>query len=353
MAITLYLLLMVYVVTLCFLAWGFNKMDIHSSPPTTTFEKFTIVVVFRNENHHLPKLLKSLQKINYPKDAFDILLIDDGSTHKVDLSMDDLPISFIQNKRFSNSPKKDAITLAVQKANNEWLVVTDADCEVPNLWLSKLNDFIQTNKATQMVCGSVYITAKKSFLSHFQGWDFMSLQAVTVGSFGLKRPFMCNGANMAFTKTIFKQVDGYEGNNHIASGDDVFLLQKIAKDHPLKVNYLLDKNFKVKTQPVKNWKSLINQHIRWGSKAKAYASFWGKYLSIIVVIISWSFVTAFFIGNYYFFIAKILIDAMFLLYISKKATRKYKYLFFSLLFYPLFIIVVILKGIFIKPSWKG
>ena len=77
---------------------------------------------------------------------------------------------------------------------------------------------------------------------HFQQLDFLSLQGATIGSFGIKKPFMCNGANFAYTKAFFKELNGFEGNENIASGDDVFLLQKAIQRDKNDVDFLKSKS---------------------------------------------------------------------------------------------------------------
>jgi hypothetical protein len=47
-----------------------------------------------------------------------------------------------------------------------------------------------------------------------------------MGSFGIGG-FMCNGANFAYTKSLFEDLSGFDGNNTIASGDDVFFYKKL------------------------------------------------------------------------------------------------------------------------------
>ena len=78
----------------------------------------------------------------------------------------------------------------------------------------------------EMVASGVCYVPKKDFLSAFQNLDFLSLQGATIGSFGINQPFMCNGANFAYSKQFFKELNGFQGNETIASGDDVFLLQR-------------------------------------------------------------------------------------------------------------------------------
>ena len=43
---------------------------------------------------------------------------------------------------------------------------------------------------------------------------------------------------MAYKKAAFLEVEGYRGNEEIPSGDDEFLLQKIAKRYPGRVGFL-------------------------------------------------------------------------------------------------------------------
>jgi hypothetical protein len=61
-----------------------------------------------------------------------------------------------------------------------------------------------------------------------------ALQGATIGSFGLGLGFMCNGANFAYKKSLFESLGGFAGNKNIASGDDVFLLQKAVTEFPQK-----------------------------------------------------------------------------------------------------------------------
>lgn len=43
---------------------------------------------------------------------------------------------------------------------------------------------------------------------------------------------MCNGANLAYERKAFNEVNGFAGVDHIASGDDMLLMHKIGKQYP-------------------------------------------------------------------------------------------------------------------------
>ena len=66
----------------------------------------------------------------------------------------------------------------------------------------------------------------------------MSLQGATIAGFALRNPFLCNGANMAYKKELFTNLHGFEGNNNLASGDDIFLLEKATKKYKKQVLHL-------------------------------------------------------------------------------------------------------------------
>ena len=75
---------------------------------------------------------------------------------------------------------------------------------------------------------------------------------------------------MAYTKRVFEKVNGFEGIDGIASGDDMLLMHKIQRVYPDKVGFIKSTNVIVETQPVNSFKEFINQRIRWASKADKY-----------------------------------------------------------------------------------
>ena len=81
---------------------------------------------------------------------------------------------------------------------------------------------------------------------------------------------MCNGANLAYEKKVFYEVNGFEGIDNIASGDDMLLMHKIQKLYPEKISYLKSPFAIVQTQPARTIKGFISQRIRWASKADKY-----------------------------------------------------------------------------------
>ena len=351
-----------YCLAILVLIYGFTKVNTIERIGLTPKTKFSIIIPFRDENENLPLLLASLSKLNYPIDLFEVILVDDDSKEKFKIQSLKFKVLFINNIRVSNSPKKDAITAAMQLVKNDWIVTTDADCIVLSNWLLSLDNYIQTH-AVAMIAGAVTYECNDSFLQHFQLLDLASLQGATIGSFGINKGFMCNGANFAYTKSFFQELKGFEGNNKIASGDDVFLLQKAIAKSPEKVHYLKSPNHIVTTKPVSEWKSLFYQRVRWASKTSLYQNTFGKRLGMLVFAgnLSWLFILGLWLFGFASLptviltvVFKFIVDTILIYKTNYFLTRnKIRYLILSSFFYPFFSVSVVLYSLFGKYEWKG
>lgn len=361
MSLILFVILKIYVITIGLLIYGFFKVKKYQKSNLEPKTNFTIIVPFRNEAENLPILLESFSKLNYPPDLFEVILVDDSSNEKLHTPHFTFHISQIDNIRVSNSPKKDAITTAMQYVKTNWVITTDADCIVPGNWLLSFDNYIQENEIS-MLAGAVTYDCKNLFLDHFQQLDLTSLQGATIGSFGLTKGFMCNGANFAYKKSLFEKLNGFEGNDKIASGDDVFLLQKAIQIFPQEVHYLKAEKAIVSTKPTETWKTLFYQRVRWAAKTSSYQSLFGKLLGLIVFFGNLSFVIGFLfllfgIWSYPIFVLfaflKFVTDFTLLYVTSLFLTKgKIKSLLLSSLLYPFFSSAVALYSLFGTYEWK-
>ena len=370
MEIIFFIVIVIYAVFILQLFFGFNKVKNQSiSNELTPKTNFTIVVPFRNEAKNLPKLLASFSNLNYPKNLIEIIMVDDDSKDnssaifiKWRMKNDQIDTTLLENLRLSNSPKKDAISRAMPIAIKPWIITTDADCEVNPDWLSSMDGFIQNNNF-EMIAAPVIYKTKNNWFHHFQQFEMLSLQATTIGSFGNNNPFMCNGANFAYTKKLFIELDGFEDNNKIASGDDVFLLQKAITKFPEKVSFLKNQNAIVTTKPENDLFKLFMQRIRWASKTSNYNSIYPKFLASIVflanALIAFGLIALFFgMLNWksflILFFIKYNIDYLLILKANSFFNINKKTIpFASAIIYPFFATIVGVFSMFGKFTWKG
>ncbi|NMH28479.1 glycosyltransferase family 2 protein [Flavobacterium silvaticum] len=338
--------------------------------PTTSNARtgFSIVIPFRNEQENLGHLLESISSLDYPKDLFELIFIDDASTddsvtliNRWRMQNGLVRTTLIENIQMTPSPKKNAIMRSIPIAAFDWVITTDADCKLPATWLTTFDAFICQN-TFEMIAAPVRFTKGFGLLKNFQRLDFLSLQSVTVGSFGIRKPFMCNGANFAYKKSFFELLGGFAGNEKIASGDDVFLLQKAAKEYPEKLGYLKSEAVIVETLPEKNLGNLFNQRVRWAAKASSYKNDYAEDLALVVFLSNLAMVALFVMTAFGLdwritvavFVLKLIPDWVFL-HKGNRFLKSHSVVFpvFGAVFYPLFTVAVALYAIFGKYSWKG
>ena len=239
----------------------------------------TIVVVAHNESKSITSCLQGILKQAYPAHLMEIIVIDDHST---DATIDEVQkigserIALYNLKDYpeyikATAYKKSSITLAVDKSTSEYIVITDADCVHPSQWLNTVVYGLEKNQ-NAFQTAPVILDGNNSLLSEMQETEQLVLMLITAAGITSGLHDIANGANMAFRKSAFLQVDGYAGNEQFASGDDMFLIEKMRKAFPGNIAFNKSINASVSTQAKKNWSSLIKQRLRWAGKNKGLES---------------------------------------------------------------------------------
>ncbi len=263
-----------YVAMMGWLWWGWLRLQpIRLSSGVST--QFTVVVPARNEAHNLSGCLESILAQDYPPHLFEIIVVDDHSedaTAQVAASFADRGVRVLSLATLAHAPcgKKAALREGVARASGSWIITTDADCVVPPLWLRHFDAAIR--EAPRVSVGSaVLLTGGSSMLTCFQQLDFLGTMGLTGAGIAQGGPYLANGASFAFDKAAFLSVGGYSGIDHLASGDDVLLLHKLARYCPGCVGWIKNARAAVYTFPQPNWRALWQQRRRWASKAHAYS----------------------------------------------------------------------------------
>jgi cellulose synthase/poly-beta-1,6-N-acetylglucosamine synthase-like glycosyltransferase len=201
-------------------------------------------------------------------------------------------------------------------------------------------------------------------LSIFQSLDFLVLQGITGVSAYKNIHSMCNGANIAYEKNVFAEVNGFSGVDHIASGDDMLLMHKIWKKYPRQIHYLKSKDAIITTTPMKTWKDFFNQRFRWASKATQYDDNRIIFVLFLVYLFNLSFAVLLVAGFWYhtywlwltgMWVVKTIIEFPFVntvaVFFDKRSLMKYFFIF-----QPLHIAYTVISGLFGqfgKYEWKG
>ncbi|MEO5684134.1 MAG: glycosyltransferase [Chitinophagaceae bacterium] len=238
--------------------------------------KISVIVPARNEAANIAACIHSIARQQYPAHLFQLIVIDDNSTDKTFEIASSILYKNIQiicsrlpPVKNNTAPKKRAIEAGIALASGTLIVTTDADCIAGPNWLQNLAAFQQQTNHV-FIAAPVKITAGSSLLSKFQALDFLTMQGITAAAVSKRFHHMCNGANLAYEKKVFYEVDGFTGIDSIASGDDMLLMNKVAEKYPQQLGFIKSTEAIVTTLPAASWKAFFQQRIRWASKATHY-----------------------------------------------------------------------------------
>lgn len=231
-------------------------------------KRFSVVVAARNEASTIEACITSLIHQDYPKDCYEVIVVDDHSTdgtlEKMGVMAGIKAVSLVKE-----TGKKAALAEGITRAKFEYIAVTDADCVVGRQWLEAL-DYTLNLRRADLVTGPVRVAPCDQIISAFEAMDAAIMMKVTAFGSYSQSYFLANGANMAFSKKSYQDLGGYQNHQHYASGDDVFLFAEAAR-RGLAIAYAAQKEAMVTTRPQTGFQSLMNQRKRWATKTRAYA----------------------------------------------------------------------------------
>ncbi len=284
-----WILLFAYVLLIAAYTIGWLRMDyFHPDEEngSTTYFGFTILIPARNEEILIGKCLQDIADQHYPADKFEIIVLDDHSTDDTSKIVNafvqrtgmQVQLLDMKDSKEERKYKKAAITYGIKHAKFDYIILTDADCERGTKWLLTINSFIN-HKKSKLVYAPVAFKADTIF-QKLQSLEFAGLVGIGGAAIELKNPNMCSAANLIFSKHVFNEVNGYSGNDGIASGDDEFLMHKIFKYYPNEVHFLLNREAIVHTSANTSLQQLADQRRRWVSKSTKYEN---RYITVILI----------------------------------------------------------------------
>jgi len=260
----------------------------------------SVVIPVRNEAKNIIALLTDLEKQTLLPTLFEVWVIDDESTDETSALVTSFEASYRLTLLPTNlalghlSPKKRAIQTALAHTAGKLIVCTDGDCRVQRDWLFLFLAYQQTTQAHWISGGVAFnsLPAQGQKGSIWQAWqaiEFSSLVGSGAITLSVGLPTMANGANLAYTREAFEAVEGFAGNEHLASGDDEFLLHKIAEKFPDNVFFLKNPAHTVFTLPAVSFQSFYAQRKRWGSKWGHYKNTGIKLLAVSIFLANFCF----------------------------------------------------------------
>ncbi|MEZ4773412.1 MAG: glycosyltransferase [Bacteroidia bacterium] len=361
--------LMIYILFILRNAYAFARIPCPDKLQPEFQPFVSVVIPARNEAENIAACLHAVLSQDYPTHYFEVILVNDHSTDDTKIIAQEISRKYSNLRILDlsetgiNSYKKAALTAGISAAKGEIILQTDADCYMGKTWLASMVACFHPH--TGLVSGPVMLTYRPKLLEGFQAMESMGLVTIGAGSMAVGKPNMCNGANLAYRKSVFMEVGGFEGIDGVASGDDELLLQKIHLYKKYEMRFARCKDAIVRTEALATWRDLKAQRLRWVSKARSYKN---RSVNTIQLISYLGFLTfplwglmcwydeKWLVPLIGLFLAKLIADYI-LLYQSAKFFHKLRLLLWVLpmqLAYIPYVLWIGVAGNIVKTyTWKG
>lgn len=244
----------------------------------------SVIIAARNEERTIAQCLASIIEQDYPKHLYEIIVVDDHSTDQTIEAAQSFAskqtqpsVKVLPLNPHGGAGKPTSIAYGVKNSQGEIILCTDADCVTPAKWISSMVQSFEPPVA--FVAGPVAEKPGTTFFSKIQGLEFLGLITTGAGLIGAGTPIICNGANIAYRKSAFVEVNGYGETS--TSCDDETLMQRISTRTIGGIVFNANVDAKVVTNSSSSPFEFWNQRMRWAAKRGHYED-----KSILVKLIS-------------------------------------------------------------------
>lgn len=203
----------------------------------------SVVIPAYNEEKLIGKCINALNQQTFPKDKYEVLVIDNNSsddTAKIARKAGARVIHFTKEQGFVPAKK-----FGVSQASAEVIAFTDADSIPDKQWLENIYLLMQ-EKTLMCVGGTILPTENNMFL--YLLFTFYDGLARINQFFGIS---LIWGPNMAVRKEAFLKIGGF--NEKIHAGDDWELVMRVQKMYGIRSTLYTGK-LRTKTSPRKHEK---------------------------------------------------------------------------------------------------
>ncbi|MFT6716168.1 MAG: biofilm PGA synthesis N-glycosyltransferase PgaC [Saprospiraceae bacterium] len=257
---------------LFYFLYFFKKLIDFKPQINTETPPVSVIICAKNELVNLKSFLPFTLNQAY-KDFEVIVVVDhskDGSYEyltKVAKSNPRLRVFQFEEKKVSDG-KKDALQFGINQASHEHLLLTDADCHPTSIhWIKHMaSGFSDEN---QLVLGiGTYKSSGNKLLSTIIQWDSLMV-AIQYLSYALQgNTYMSVGRNVAYTKSLFYAVSGFNSHMDISSGDDDLFVQEVKGN--TKASIIINPSAHTQSVSCESWQSYLKQKSRHFTTSSKY-----------------------------------------------------------------------------------
>jgi cellulose synthase/poly-beta-1,6-N-acetylglucosamine synthase-like glycosyltransferase len=321
--IVIWFLIIVYVLELLIMRIGINRAD--RIPVRDAYSpRVSIIVAARNEEEFIGGCVRSLLKIDYPKESLEIIIVNDGSTDRTAEIVESISKDHIHIKLISSIPgignlkgKANALDQGITQSSGDILMFTDADCTVQPAWVKNTVRYFTPDVG--IVGGFTILNAHRIF-EGIQSLDWLFLFSLASAAVGWNKPLTVIGNNLSMTKEAYQKTGGY-GVIPFSVTEDYAIVQAVLTRTTFRVRFPLDPRVAITSQACQSFTQLYHQKQRWGVGGLDMIAF-----GFVIMALGWIgkmalILSLFFIGFVHWFPLLLLMMLGEMLFISKSMIR--------------------------------
>ncbi len=331
-----------------------------TEPLIQRYPLISLLIAARNEEDTILDCLRAIDHLNYPVDAFEVIIGNDQSTDQTETRVAEFIIDRpnyrlvdITEQMPGIQGKANVLAQLSRFARGQYLFFTDADTQVPPDWLTEMSR--RFTERIGIVTGVTLPDGPKIF-HKLQTIDWLYNLTLThlVSSMGV--PVTAMGNNMAVSRVAYEAVGGYESLPFSVVEDYALFRAIIASRYNFR--NLLSEQTLARTKPVDTLGAFLQQRKRWMQGATALPawmviSLYGQYLAgPLLLLLGW-FIPALAIGLY---VARLFIQVLVISFGLSRLRQTNLWLYvllfdiYQLIIGPLAVIFYLLP---IPIDWKG
>ena len=323
--------------------------------------KFSIVIAAKNESENITGLISSLKALDYPKENFEIIIVDDNSSDNTFQILSEMANNLESIKIFKAEDKKyygkrGALQYGIDKSNYDHILITDADCKPSKKWLKRFA--YKFEEGYDFVFGNApFEKNENNLINKISRFENLRSSILSFALAEINLPYSAAARSFGFQKNAFKQIKGYQNTTAALSGDDDLLLKEAIKNN-LKIGTVLFEDAFVFSGTKNNFKSYLKQKARHTTTSKHYLiknkitlGFWhllnlACLFSPVLCIFNFSFILLFF--------AKLIFDIRILTKTQNKLSYNFNFIeiIYLQIIYEILIIINFIYSSFTKTEWK-
>ncbi|MFH0989785.1 MAG: glycosyltransferase [bacterium] len=352
-------ILIFYLAQVCFFLYGITHLRDECS--STAQLSVSVIIAARNEEKNIAPCLESVLQQTYSSHSYEVIVADDhssDSTRSICEAIAKLHPSltvFLCVDDETLRGKSNALHQAIDRAKNEIILVTDADCTVPSTWIEHTVKRYGPNTG---IVGGVTLQKSTDWFGGMQSLDWAYLLGLAASAVALNNPLSTIGNNLSFRKSAYEEVGGYK-KIPFSVTEDFMLFQSILQLKKYSCLYPVDSHLTVITNPCSTFAELVRQKQRWG-RGGVDMKLSGLAIMVIGFLTHGIIIAGFIAGDILFAATALLIKCIAdysFLHLTLKRLKRIDLLTYFYWFEAYYIVYVILLPFIVflggKVKWKG